>query len=67
MKIKYDVEISGSITAHRKANTHLGLKRIANRALGRVSVVKAGVEIFFGSGRELAEAIEAAEKYGKEF
>ena len=67
MKAKYDVEISGSITAHRTANTHLGLKRIANRAQGRVSVVKNGVEIFLGSGRELIDAIKAAEEYGKEF
>ena len=65
MSVKYDVEISGSIPVKRAANNFTELREIASRALGRISVCNAEVEVFFGSGRELLDALEIAEEAGE--
>jgi len=65
MNTKYDVEISGSIPVKRAANNFAELRKIASRALGRISVCNAEVEVFFGSGRELLDALEIAEEAGE--
>ena len=65
MDAKYDVEISGSIPVKRAANNFAELRKIASRALGRISVCNAEVEVFFGSGRELLDALEIAEEAGE--
>ncbi len=57
---KYDVEISGSATVHRGAETLAEVLRHVKRARGRVSVVdtKASREIYFGEPRHVVSAIE---------
>lgn len=64
--MKYNIEISGSIPVHRKTNTHLGLKRIANQALGCISVVRDGKEVFFGSKENLITVLKITEENGQE-
>ena len=58
--MKYDIEISGSVTAKRTAANLNDLREIANRAQGRVSVVVGNREVFHGAGRDLVSQIDLA-------
>jgi tryptophan 2,3-dioxygenase len=63
----YDVEISGSITAHKTAKNHNELREIATRALGTISVAYKNVEIFIGTPNQLLDQLDIAEELGYQF
>lgn len=63
----YDIEIGGSITAKRKANTLRGLLNVTARARGSISVVNTatGKEVFFGTKDNLRYAVITAMEHDK--
>lgn len=63
---KFNVEISGSATVTQGTNTLSGLKKIAKRAQGTISVAEGNRETFFGTPAQLLYAITLAEEYGRD-
>jgi hypothetical protein len=50
---KYDIELSGSQTVYKKANTLSGVWKAARYAMGKISITFRDKEIFFGNVTEL--------------
>lgn len=63
---KFNVEISGSATVTHETDTLAGLKKIAKRAQGNISVAEGNRETFFGTPTQLLDAIALAEEYGRD-
>lgn len=63
---KFNVEIGGSRTVTRSTDNLAGLKRIAKKARGRISVAEGSREIFYGSPGELEFAVRLAQEWGRE-
>jgi len=62
---EYTLEISASQTVTKTVDSK-GLREVAKRAQGSISVVKDNREVFCGTGQQLLTAIEVAESVGRE-